>query len=62
MAGRMRPGPLNLITDVSGLRVGHVTISGKEIQAGVVWTGSNINSGSGEIIVTFSTAIRIRPL
>ena len=33
--GRMQPGPLNLITDVSGIRVGHVTISRGEIQTGV---------------------------
>ena len=33
--GRMQPGPLNLITDVSGDRVGHVTMSSKEIQTGV---------------------------
>ena len=33
--GRMQPGPLNLITDVSGIRVGHVTISQGEIQTGV---------------------------
>jgi D-aminopeptidase len=35
VVGRMRPGPLNLITDVSGVRVGHVTISSKAIQTGV---------------------------
>jgi D-aminopeptidase len=35
VVGQMRPGPRNLITDVSGVRVGHVTISDKEIQTGV---------------------------
>ena len=35
VVGRMQPGPLNLITDVSGVRVGHVTISDKAIQTGV---------------------------
>ena len=35
VVGRMQPGPMNLITDVSGVRVGHVTISSKEIQTGV---------------------------
>ncbi len=34
-AGQMQPGPMNLITDVSGVRVGHVTISTKDIQTGV---------------------------
>jgi D-aminopeptidase len=33
--GRMQPGPLNLITDVSGVRIGHATIRSKEIQTGV---------------------------
>lgn len=35
VVGQMQPGPRNLITDVSGVRVGHVTISDKAIQTGV---------------------------
>jgi len=27
VVGRMKPGPLNAITDVSGVRVGHVTLN-----------------------------------
>lgn len=33
--GCLDPGPLNLITDVSGVRVGHATISEAEVQTGV---------------------------
>ncbi len=33
--GQMQPGPMNLITDVSGVRVGHVTISRGDVQTGV---------------------------
>ncbi len=33
--GQMPPGPKNLITDVRGVRVGHVTISTKDVQTGV---------------------------
>ncbi len=34
-AGRMEKGPMNLITDVSGLRVGHVTLKNGPAQTGV---------------------------
>ncbi len=33
--GRFEPGPLNLITDVPGVRVGHTTISSGDVQTGV---------------------------
>ena len=33
--GQMQPGPMNLITDVSGVRVGHATISRRDVQTGV---------------------------
>ena len=33
--GRMEQGPLNLITDVPGLRVGHVTLAEGPVQTGV---------------------------
>lgn len=33
--GKMEPGPLNAITDVAGVTVGHVTLSGGDMQTGV---------------------------
>lgn len=33
--GKMKPGSLNAITDVSGVTVGHVTLSGGDMQTGV---------------------------
>ena len=33
--GRMQPGPLNAITDVEGVTVGHVTLSDNNMQTGV---------------------------
>lgn len=35
VVGQMQPGSMNLITDVSGVRVGHVTISRGDVQTGV---------------------------
>ena len=33
--GRMRPGPLNSITDISGVLVGHTTLAGGDVHTGV---------------------------
>ena len=33
--GKLKTGPLNAITDVAGVTVGHVTLSDKNVQTGV---------------------------
>ncbi|EFG2885472.1 S58 family peptidase, partial [Escherichia coli] len=35
IAGRMTPGPLNAITDVPGVAVGHKTLAGNGLATGV---------------------------
>ncbi|MGB3485347.1 MAG: P1 family peptidase [Mycobacterium sp.] len=60
--GQHQPGPVNAITDVAGVRVGHTTLQGDGVNTGVtvvvphddIWTepvfaGSHVLNGSGEL-------------
>lgn len=74
--GRLETGRRNSITDVPGVLVGHFTISDKDINTGVTSilphtgncqtaaglsrTGTHFGNGSGDIVIGFTTANKIK--